>query len=131
LSDAASPQTRTFEARYVLEDPLADAPLGSTISVQISDGLSASALRVPLGAIYDPGTGAGVWLVDAEAHRVTWRSVQLSAVGAEGASILGDLKPGDRVVVLGAHLLQEGEHVRLPGSEASAGSAADNRVARQ
>ena len=36
LSDAANPQTRTFEARYVLEGRLADAPLGSTISIQIS-----------------------------------------------------------------------------------------------
>src|SRR2546425_11345124 len=32
LSDAADPRTRTFEARYVLEKSLADAPLGSTIS---------------------------------------------------------------------------------------------------
>ena len=32
LSDAANRQTRTFEARYVLEGRLADAPLGSTIS---------------------------------------------------------------------------------------------------
>src|SRR5947208_2455800 len=38
LSDAANRQTRTFEARYVLEDRLAVAPLGSTISMQISDG---------------------------------------------------------------------------------------------
>ena len=40
LSDAANRQTRTFEARYVLEGRLADAPLGSTISIQISDGRS-------------------------------------------------------------------------------------------
>src|SRR5438034_2759783 len=36
LSAAANRQTRTFEARYVLMGPLADAPLGSTISVQPS-----------------------------------------------------------------------------------------------
>src|SRR5213594_1528003 len=35
LSDAANRQTRTFEARYVLEGSLADAPLGSTVSIQI------------------------------------------------------------------------------------------------
>src|SRR5688572_24581358 len=35
LSDAANRQTRTFEARYVLEGRLADAPLGATISIQI------------------------------------------------------------------------------------------------
>ena len=38
LSDAANRQTRTFEARYVLEGRLADAPLGSTVTIQIPDG---------------------------------------------------------------------------------------------
>src|SRR4029079_8375489 len=38
LSDAANPHTRTFEARYVLEGRLADAPLGSTISIHIPNG---------------------------------------------------------------------------------------------
>src|SRR5678815_603438 len=63
LSDAANRQTRTFEARYVLEGPLADAPLGSTVSIEISNGQSAPALQVPIGAIFDPGKGAGVWPV--------------------------------------------------------------------
>jgi RND family efflux transporter MFP subunit len=66
LSDAANRHTRTFEARYVLEGHLADAPLGSTISIQISDGRSAPTLQVPIGAIFDPGKGPGVWLVEGE-----------------------------------------------------------------
>src|SRR5213596_474376 len=76
LSDAANRQTRTFEARYVLEDRLAVAPLGSTISMQISDGRSAPALQVPIGAIFDPGEGPGVWLVEGvegDTPRVTRR----------------------------------------------------------
>jgi len=116
LSDAANRQTRTFEARYVLEDRLADAPLGSTISIQISDGRSVSALQVPIAAIFDPGKGPGVWLVEGEAPRVTWRAVQIARLSDEAASIVGKLKAGDRVVALGAHLLHEGESVRL-GSE--------------
>jgi len=116
LSDAANRQTRTFEARYVLEDRLADAPLGSTISIQISDGRSVSALQVPIAAIFDPGKGPGVWLVEGEGPRVTWRAVQIARLSDEAASIVGKLKAGDRVVALGAHLLHEGESVRL-GSE--------------
>jgi RND family efflux transporter MFP subunit len=122
LSDAANRQTRTFEARYVLEDRLADAPLGSTISIQISDGRSVSALQVPIAAIFDPGTGPGVWLVEGEAPRVTWRAVQIARLSDEAASIVGKLKAGDRVVALGAHLLHEGESVRL-ASEAAPGGA--------
>jgi RND family efflux transporter MFP subunit len=122
LSDAANRQTRTFEARYVLEDRLADAPLGSTISIQISDGRSVPALQVPIGAIFDPGKGPGVWLVEGEAPRVTWRAVQIARLSDEAASVVGNFKAGDRVVALGAHLLHEGEPVRL-GSEVASGGA--------
>jgi RND family efflux transporter MFP subunit len=113
LSDAANRQTRTFEARYVLEGRLGDAPLGSTISILISNGRSAPALQVPIGAIFDPGNGPGVWLVQDETPRVTWRAVQIAGLSSEAASVIGNLEAGDRVVALGAHLLHEGQHVRL------------------
>jgi RND family efflux transporter MFP subunit len=124
LSDAANRQTRTFEARYVLEGRLADAPLGSTISIQIPDGRSAPALQVPIGAIFDPGKGPGVWLVEGETPRVTWRAVHIAGLSGEAASVVGDFKPGDRVVALGAHLLQEGEYVRPAESKAAQNVAA-------
>jgi RND family efflux transporter MFP subunit len=119
LSDAANRHTRTFEARYVLEGRLAHAPLGSTISIQIQNGRSDPALRVPLGAIFDAGKGPGVWLVEGETPRVTWRPVQMAGLGDEVVSVVADLKAGDRVVALGAHLLHEGEHVRLTGRQAA------------
>ena len=123
LSDAANRQTRTFEARYVLSGRLTDAPLGSTISIQLSDGQLDLAQQVPIGAIFDSGKGAGVWLVEGETPRVTWRAVQIVRLGDEAASVVGKLKAGDRVVALGAHLLHEGEQVRL-GGEAAPGVAA-------
>lgn len=126
LSDAANRQTRTFEARYVLEGSLADAPLGSTVSIEISDGRSAPALQVPIGAIVDPGKGPGVWLVEGDKPRVTWRAVHIAGLSDEAASVVGELKESDRVVALGAHLLHEGERVRLTGSE-GASSVAVNR----
>ena len=128
LSDAANRQTRTFEARYVLEGRLGDAPLGSTIVIQIpviqiSDGRFAPALQVPIGAIFDPGKGPGVWLVEGETPRVTWRAVQLTGLSDDAASVVSKLEVGDRVVALGAHLLHEGEHVRLVQSDAVLSSA--------
>ena len=136
LSDAANRQTRTFEARYVLEDRLAEAPLGSTISIQIpaiqiADGRAAGALQVPIGAVFDPGTGPGVWVIEGETPRVTWRAVQLTGLSDEAASVVGKLEMGDRVVALGAHLLHEGEQVRVTGSKLAAPGAAVSRVARQ
>jgi hypothetical protein len=126
LSDAANRQSRTFEARYVLEGRLAEAPLGSTISMHISDGRSVPGLQVPLGAIFDPGKGPGVWLVEGKPPQVAWRAVQISGLSDEAASVVGDFNPGDRVVALGAQLLHEGEHVRLAENEAARSAAAKN-----
>ena len=102
----------------MLTGPLADAPLGSTISVQLSDGQLDPVLQVPIGAIFDSGKGPGVWLLEGETPRVTWRAVKIARLSDEAASVVGNLKAGDRVVALGAHLLREGEHVRF-GNEAS------------
>jgi len=124
LSDAANPQTRTFEARYVLEGRLADAPLGSTVSIHIPRDRAAPALQVPIGAIFDPGKGPGVWLVEGEAPRVTWRAVQVAGLSDGTAAVVGGLAVGDRVVALGAHLLHEGEQVRLADGEAAQSVAA-------
>jgi RND family efflux transporter MFP subunit len=130
LSDAANRQTRTFEARYVLEGRLADAPLGSTISIQISNGRSAPALQVPIGAIFDPGKGPGVWLVEGETPQVTWRDVHIAGLSGEAASVVGNLQAGDRVVELGAHLLHEGVHVRLMESDAARSVAVNGARSR-
>ena len=140
LSDAANRQTRTFEARYVLEDRLADAPLGATITIQIpaipipavqvADSASVGPLQVPIGAVFDPGTGPGVWVVEGKTARVAWRAVQLAGLSDEAVSIVGNVKAGDRVVALGAHLLHEGERVRIAVQQAASGETL-NRVARQ
>jgi hypothetical protein len=48
--------------------------------------------------------------------------VQIARLSDEAASVVGNFKAGDRVVALGAHLLHEGEPVRL-GSEVASGGA--------
>ena len=121
LSDTADPQTRTFEARYVLTGAMSEAPLGATVTVALSDSAAAGALvSVPLGAIYDAGQGPGVWLVAGENPKVLWRAVRLSGLTEENAVLSGGLKPGDRFVTLGAHLLHQDEAVRLADNSGAA-----------
>lgn len=73
LSGSANPFTRTFEARYVLEGELANAPLGATVTVRIPDGHSSGqdGLQVPIGALFDAGTGPGVWVIHGQPARVS------------------------------------------------------------
>ena len=113
LSEAADATTRTYEARYVLQGALAQAPLGATITLDIAQGqASAAALQVPLAAVYDPGNGTGVWVIAGEPAKVTWRAVQVLDVGDDTARVAGQLEVGEQVVALGTHLLHDGEPVR-------------------
>ncbi len=115
LSDVADRLTRTFEARYVLEGELANAPLGTTITVQIANGQghAQNDLQVPIGALYDAGKGPGVWVIQGEPAQVSWRPVRVQHLDDERARVTGQLEQGERIVALGAHLLREGQPVRL------------------
>ena len=123
LSDAADPQTRTFDARYVLEGAAASAPLGSTVSIALPNpGAAHTGHDVPLSALYDSGHGPGVWTVVAgtSGSTVHWVPVSVSALGEESATVTAGLTPGQRFVALGAHVLHEGQAVVVSTSRLGA-----------
>jgi len=111
LSDAADPQTRTYEARYVLDGDAAAAPLGATVTIRLTSQAAQPEVQVPLGAVLDDGGKTGVWLLNSATSTVHFRPVKILRVSSETAVVSG-LSSGDRVVSLGAHLLQEGARVR-------------------
>ena len=114
LSDSADRTTRTFEARYVLEGKLADAPIGSTVTIEIPQSSAPKqALKVPMAAIYNPGKGPGVWVIAGTPAKVSWRPVEVLGLSDDSARIAGELNVGEPIVALGAHLLRDGEEVRL------------------
>jgi RND family efflux transporter MFP subunit len=114
LSDAADPLTRTFEARYVLVGPPSQAPLGSTVTIAIATPGQESALAVPLGAIRDTGSGPGVWiLTGGKTPKANWRPVKIASVNEEFAIISAGVRSGETIVALGAHLLHQGQPVRI------------------
>jgi RND family efflux transporter MFP subunit len=111
LSNSADPQTRTYEARYVLEGEAAAAPLGATVTLRLVNQASRPEMEVPLGALLDNGQRTGVWLLDGETSTVKFQPVKLVRVTNETAVISG-LTSREPVVSLGAHLLQDGARVR-------------------
>ncbi|MGY4291351.1 RND family efflux transporter MFP subunit [Bradyrhizobium sp. LM2.7] len=111
LSDSADAQTRTYEARYVLDGEAATAPLGATVTIRLASQESQPEVQVPLGAVLDDGRKTGVWVFDSATSTVHFRPIKLVRVTSETVVISG-LSSGDRIVSLGAHLLQDGAHVR-------------------
>ena len=112
---AADALSRTYEARYTLSEGLADAPLGATVTIQLNDsGSSATTgIEVPIGAIFDSGKESGVWVVEGKPLQVNWRPVKLLSISEESARIDSNLEVNDQIVALGAHLLHQGEKVRV------------------
>jgi RND family efflux transporter MFP subunit len=111
LSDSADAETRTYEGRYVLDGEAAAAPLGATVTIRLPNQASQPEVQVPLGAVFDDGRKTGVWVLDSATSTVRFRPVKLVRVSGETIVISG-LSLGDPIISVGAHLLQEGAHVR-------------------
>jgi len=118
LSDSADAQTRTYEARYVLDGEAAAAPLGATVTIRLASQETQPEVQVPLGALLDDGRKTGVWVFDGASSTVHFRPIRLARVTSEAAVISG-LSSGDPVVSLGAHLLQDGARVRTAPQDRS------------
>ncbi|WIW46879.1 efflux RND transporter periplasmic adaptor subunit [Bradyrhizobium sp. 62B] len=118
LSDSADPQTRTYEARYVLDGEAAAAPLGATVTIRLASQDSQPEVQVPLGAVLDDGRTTGIWVFDGATSTVRLQPVKLLRVTSETAVISGS-RSGDQIVSLGAHLLHEGAHVRTAADSRS------------
>jgi RND family efflux transporter MFP subunit len=113
LSGAADPQTRTFEARYVLHGAAANAPLGATVTVHLSGDAGTDMLQVPVASVLDQGKGPGIWVLNPSTSTVSFQAVEVRQLGEEQATISGNVHPGQQVVALGVHLLRDGQHVRV------------------
>lgn len=109
LAAAADPTTRTYRARYRVE--VAAPPLGATVTLRFAGQTAPSASMIPLGAVTERGGGPGVWIVGREG-KVAWRRVGVAAMNGERAAV-SDLRPGELIVALGAHMLQSGQAVRI------------------
>lgn len=112
LSGAADPLTRTWRARYTLEDDPDNWPLGQSLVLNLQDTTETRPLqRLPLGALIDRGSAMAVWLI--RDGRVEAQPVELVRVDSEFAFVRSELPEGAKVVALGAHLLEAGEAVEI------------------
>lgn len=119
ISDAADPQTRTYETRWVLQGSAASAPLGATVTIIIKNEAAQLHAEVPVGALLDDGARTGVWVLDEQSSSVHFREVKVEQIGEENATV-SSVKAGESIVALGAHLLQDGASVRTGVEKAEA-----------
>lgn len=110
VAGAADPQSRTWRARYRIEQDAHALSLGAVVPVRLDQRQDEATLRVPLGALDERGQGTQVWqVVEGKARAIP---VQVLALEPEYARIKASLADGSRVIALGTHLLTPGMAVR-------------------
>jgi RND family efflux transporter MFP subunit len=116
LSAVADPLTRTYQARYTLSGAGENASLGATVTVHLNREKTNGAVQlyeIPIGALYDGGAGTSVWVINPDTSTLSRHSVEVAKLGSETALIRKGLKPGEQILALGAHLVTEGEQVKI------------------
>lgn len=121
ISASADPATRTYLAKADVGRP--DVALGQSARIRVALPSDTRGVRLPLAAVTERGGHSMVWVVEGSPMVVHARKVTLADPAADQAVVSDGLKPGERVVVAGVHVLTEGQAVKLwqPGAMDVAG----------
>ena len=120
LAPAADAQSRVFDVEVTManrDGRLRPGMIGS-VALASADREAPRPVTVPLSAVVrgtDGGDSYAVLVIDTtgDAELARLRKVTLGDVMGNGVAVMSWLKPGDRVVVGGAGLLQHGDRVRI------------------
>lgn len=126
MAASADPVTRTYAVKLALAPGVGGAlPLGATLNVR-APGLSsavASAIKLPTSALRQEGQGTAVWVLDEANMTVNSQAVQLGPVDGNEVVVSSGLKPGQKVVSAGVHVLSPGQKVTVYGAAPTPASA--------
>jgi membrane fusion protein, multidrug efflux system len=114
LAASADPLTRTFQAKMSIELS-ANLPLGATVYVFPSNSSGgAQAIKLPTSSLMQNAQGAStVWLLDPASMTVNPVIVQVATADGNEAVIASGVKPGDKIVSAGVHVLSPGLKVTI------------------
>src|SRR5262249_27848486 len=111
LSPQADEATRTYAARFTIDDPEGLAALGMTATVTLTRASEQRVARLPLASILNRGNGPAVYRVD-QAGTLALQPVTVASYSEDAALVTSGINDGDRIVTLGVQKLEPGEKVR-------------------
>lgn len=114
LAGDADAATRTYAARISLPDTSTLA-LGQTVTVSLSGNNSSQThnLRLPLTALLDEQGKHYVWVLNDKDLRVIRRPVSVASIDSNSVTLQDGVRPGEKVVSAGVHLLHDKQRVTL------------------
>lgn len=111
LSPQAEAASRTYTAKFSIEDADDTVALGMTATVTLAQRAETPVARVPLSAVLNRGSGPIVYLVD-QTGALVQRTVTVASFTEDAALITSGLNAGERIVTLGVQKLEAGLKVR-------------------
>jgi RND family efflux transporter MFP subunit len=111
LSPQAEAASRTYTAKFTIEDADDTVALGMTATVTLAQRQETPVARVPLSAVLNRGSGPIVYLVD-QTGALIQRTVTVASFTEDAALITSGLHAGERIVTLGVQKLEAGLKVR-------------------
>lgn len=117
LAPGADATTRTYAARIGIVEPGPAVQLGMTANVVLQTAAATAAIVVPLSSLLENGAGPTVWVV--EDGKAVKRPVAVRQYREDGVVLESGLKPGELVVVAGAHKLLPDQPVRAVERDAA------------
>jgi RND family efflux transporter MFP subunit len=111
LSPQADPATRTYAARFQIDNPDDTVALGMTATVVLSHANDGDVAKLPLSSIINRGNGPSVYLVD-NSGTLVLAPVTVTSFTESDALVTSGINAGDKVVTLGVQKLDAGQKVR-------------------
>jgi len=111
LSPQADAATRTYAARFTIENADEAVAYGMTATVTLTPAIDAKVAKLPLSAILNRGTGPSVYVVDTS-RTLTLRPVTVASFAEDAALVTHGIADGEEVVALGVQKLEAGLKVR-------------------
>jgi membrane fusion protein, multidrug efflux system len=112
LSPTADPVTRTYQARFTIQNPGPKVALGMTATVHLLPADAAPGYVLPLSSLLRTGDRPAVWVVDHKTGAITLTPVEVREYRQETVVLSGGVKPGQWVVTAGVQKLDAGLTVR-------------------
>lgn len=113
LAASADVATRTFQARFTIQDADDGVVIGMTATVTAGEPASARVARLPISALYSEGRGPSVFVVDVATGQLSLKPVTVAGYDGRDVLIAEGIAEGDKVVTLGVHKLDIAQRVRI------------------
>ncbi len=113
LAPTADVATRTYLAKFSLEQGCDEAQLGMTATVALVQTGAERVAKVPLSALFNQGSGPALYVVDGETGALRLQPITVKAYEARDVLVSGGVADGDKVVALGTQKLDPAQRVRI------------------